>query len=67
MRHQKDGVSDEEHAAWGRDYAFQILATYRDVPVWVLAMIVPRTPYPEGMREGDTPTIFCRWPSPWRT
>lgn len=52
MRHQKDGVSDEEHAAWGRDYAFQILATYRDVPVWVLAMIVPRTPYPEGMREG---------------
>lgn len=52
MRHQKEGVSDEEHAAWGRDYANQILASYHDVPVWVLGVIVPRGTYPPGMEEG---------------
>lgn len=52
MRHQKEDVSDEEHAAWGRDYAKQILASYHDVPVWVLAVLDPRRTYPAGMEEG---------------
>ena len=52
MRPRKEGTSDEEHAAWGRDYANEILASYHHVPVWVLALIVPRRPYPAGMEEG---------------
>lgn len=52
MRPRKEGVSAEEHAAWGRDYAEKILATYRVVPVWVIAALVPRDNYPESMRAG---------------
>jgi len=52
MRPKKDGMSDEEHAQWGRDYAKEILASYRDVPVWVLGIVVPRGNYPESMVEG---------------
>ncbi len=52
MRPKKDGASDEEHVEWGREYAKEILASYRDVPVWVLAIIVPRGNYPAGMEEG---------------
>jgi coenzyme F420-0:L-glutamate ligase/coenzyme F420-1:gamma-L-glutamate ligase len=52
MRPRKEGVSEEEHAQWGRDYAEQILATYRIAPAWVLGLVVPRNNYPESMREG---------------
>jgi nitroreductase len=52
MRHKKDEVTDEEHAQWGRDYAEQILATYRIAPVWLIGLLVPRNNYPEGMQEG---------------
>jgi FMN reductase [NAD(P)H] len=52
MRPRKEGVSDEEHAQWGRDYAEQILATYRTAPVWLLGLLVPQHNYPEQMREG---------------
>lgn len=52
MRPRKEGVTDEEHAAWGRDYAEQVLESYRRVPVWVLGLVVPRDNYPESMREG---------------
>ena len=52
MRPRKEGVSEEEHAQWGVDYAEQILATYRVAPAWVLGLVVPRNNYPESMREG---------------
>ena len=52
MRPQKEGVSDEEHAQWGRDYAEQILSTYRIAPVWLIGMLVPRDNYPAAMAEG---------------
>jgi FMN reductase [NAD(P)H] len=52
MRPRKEGVSDEEHAQWGRDYAEQIMATYRIAPVWLLGLLVPQHNYPEQMREG---------------
>ena len=52
MRPQKEGVSDEDHAAWGRDYAEQILATYRIAPVCIIGLLVPRFDYPEVMRAG---------------
>ncbi len=52
MRHRKEDVSEEEHAQWGRDYAEQIMASYRTVPVWLLGLLVPRHNYPEEMEEG---------------
>ena len=52
MRPRKEGVSEEEHARWGKDYAEQILSSYRIAPAWVLGLVVPRNNYPESMREG---------------
>lgn len=51
MRPRADGATDEEHAAWGREYAETILASYRHVPVWILGLVVPRRKYPESMAE----------------
>lgn len=52
MRPRKEGVSEEEHAQWGKDYAEQILSSYRVAPAWVIGLVVPRNNYPESMREG---------------
>lgn len=46
-----DGASDEEHAAWARDYAETALGTYRDVPVWVCGIIVPREHHDDELME----------------
>jgi nitroreductase len=51
MRPKSEGVSDEEHAAWGREYAEKVLGTYPNVPVWVLGVVVPRRNYPGPMAE----------------
>jgi nitroreductase len=40
------GATPEEHAEWGRGYAAQALATYPQVPVWILGLRVPRNAYP---------------------
>ena len=50
MRPQKD-ATDEEHAAWARDYAESVMSTYRQVPVFVVGLLVPRG-YPEGFPGG---------------
>lgn len=50
MRPKADGATDEEHRAWGADYAKQVLGSYGNVPVWILATVVPRGRYPESMR-----------------
>lgn len=42
----------DEHAAWAADYAETALGTYRDVPVWIAGLTVPRFRYPgEPMKE----------------
>ena len=46
-----EGVSDEEHAEWARSYAEEVLGTYRQVPVWVCALTVPRFHYDDPMME----------------
>lgn len=51
MRPQAEGTSDEEHAAWGREYANTVLGSYPHVPVWVLGVVVPRRTYPGPMAE----------------
>lgn len=52
MRPRKEGVSEEEHAQWGKDYAEQILSSYRVAPAWVIGLVVPRDNYPAQMAEG---------------
>lgn len=50
MRPKKD-ATDEEHAAWAREYAEGVMATYRQVPAFVVGLLVPRG-YPEGFPGG---------------
>lgn len=52
LRPKKEGATDEDHAAWGLEYAESVLSTYRVAPAWILAMYVPRFPYPPEMAEG---------------
>ncbi|MCC5758122.1 nitroreductase family protein, partial [Klebsiella pneumoniae] len=33
--------------AWAQGYAEQALGTYRDVPVWIAALVVPRFHFPD--------------------
>ena len=50
MRPKKD-ATDEEHAAWAKEYAEGVMSTYRQVPVFVVGLLVPRG-YPEGFPGG---------------
>ena len=50
MRPQKD-ATDEEHAAWARDYAETVMSSYREVPAFVVGLLVPRG-YPEAFPGG---------------
>jgi nitroreductase len=60
-RPPREGSTPEQHAEWARGYAEQVLATYRQVPVWVAAVVVPRHMFPadEADRErvGDLTSI----------
>ncbi len=42
----------EEHARWAEGYAEEALGSYRVVPVWIAALVVPRFDFPdEPMRQ----------------
>jgi len=44
--------SPDEHARWAAGYAEEALGTYRQVPVWIAALVVPRFQHPdEPMKE----------------
>ena len=47
------GTSDEEHTAWAQGYAEQALGSYRDVPVWIIGLVVPRNVFPADQREAE--------------
>lgn len=59
MRPPAEGHGPEEHAAWGREYADQVLGSYRRVPVWILGLLVPRHTFPpeERGKERDADMI----------
>lgn len=50
MRPKKD-ATDEEHAAWGKEYAESVMSSYREVPAFIIGLLVPRG-YPEGFPGG---------------
>lgn len=45
-----EGHTPEQHAQWAREYADTVLATYPQVPVWIVGLIVPRHMYPSDWR-----------------
>jgi nitroreductase len=47
------GATAEEHAEWARGYAEQALGSYRDVPVWIVALVVPRNVFPADQRDAE--------------
>jgi nitroreductase len=53
VRPAAPGTSPEEHAAWAQGYAEQALGTYRDVPVWIVGLVVPRNVFPADQREAE--------------
>jgi nitroreductase len=53
VRPAAPGATPEEHAGWGRDYAEQALGSYRDVPVWIVGLVVPRAMFPAEHREWE--------------
>ena len=60
MRPRAEGATDEEHVAWGREYAEQILGSYRQVPAGCWARWY-RGHHPASMREGALDDVI-RWP-----
>jgi nitroreductase len=61
MRPPAPGVTLDEHAEWARGYAQQALGTYPDVPVWIVALRVPRDLFPADQasleRDADVVSI----------
>jgi nitroreductase len=51
FRPRAEGATDAEHAAAARDYAEQVLGSYRQVPVWICALVVPRFHYEDELME----------------
>jgi len=51
MRPPAAGATPEDHARWAREYAETTLGSYRDVPVWILGLIVPRHRYPDSLAD----------------
>lgn len=53
VRPAAPGTTPDEHVAWGREYAEQALGTYRDVPVWIVGLVVPRNMFPPDQRDAE--------------
>jgi len=51
VRPAQPGTSPAQHAQWGLDYANEVLASYRHVPVWILGLVVPRNVFPPEDRD----------------
>ena len=47
------GATAEEHAEWASAYARQALATYPQVPVWIVGALVPRGVFPADQRNAE--------------
>lgn len=53
VRPPAEGRGPAEHAEWASGYAEQALGTYRDVPVWIVGLIVPRHAFPPDQRAAE--------------
>jgi nitroreductase len=53
VRPAQPGHSPAQHAQWGLDYANEVLGSYRQVPVWILGLVVPRDVFPPEDRDKE--------------
>lgn len=53
VRPPAPGTDTTAHAEWASAYAEEVLGTYRDVPVWIVAVIVPRHVFPTDQRDEE--------------
>jgi nitroreductase len=53
VRPPAEGHTPEQHAQWGRDYAEEVLSSYRHVPVWIAGLVVPRNLFPPEDRDKE--------------
>jgi nitroreductase len=51
MRPPKEGVSEQEHAEWAREYAEGAIGSMRLAPVWIAGLLVPRNFMPAEARD----------------
>lgn len=48
-----DGVTPRKHALWAANYADEVLGSYTSVPVWIVAVRVPRNALPATHAEEE--------------
>ena len=48
-----DGVTPRKHALWAANYADEVLGSYTSVPVWIVAVRVPRNALPPTHAEEE--------------
>ncbi len=53
VRPPAPGTTAEGHAAWAGEYANTVLGSYRHVPAWIVAVIVPRNVFPADQRDAE--------------
>jgi nitroreductase len=51
MRPPAEGATPDDHAGWAGEYAETTLGSYRNVPVWILGLVVPRHRYPDSLAD----------------
>ncbi len=56
VRPAAEGTSPDEHAEWAKGYAGTVLETYPKVPVWILALRVPRGKMPADQAKWERDT-----------
>lgn len=53
VRPPAEGHTPEQHAEASKAYAEEVLASYRQVPVWVMGLVVPRNMFPPQERDKE--------------
>lgn len=53
VRPPQPGNGPDEHAKWAADYAETALGSYRDVPVWIAGLMVPRGAFPADWAKAE--------------
>ena len=53
VRPAQEGHTPEQHAEWAAGYAEVALGSYRQVPVWIVGLLVPRGKFPPDQRDAE--------------
>ncbi len=53
VRPPAPGNDAAAHERWAEGYAEEVLGTYRNVPAWIIAIVVPRDVFPADQRDEE--------------